>query len=122
MAAIEQQLMQHLRERSAAGAIRQVAARVRDVVDAVAHIAEVKGHPLAAGVNMDDVRLRLEFGVPTELTPLTREFGTQISRGQYLGLQQAGVANVDGLKSATSDLLAQIFGDSIPLAVQDITG
>jgi replicative superfamily II helicase len=64
MAEIERILLQHTRDSAAAGNIRQVAARTRDVIDAVIRIAIFNGRTVADDLDADDVGGSLSLDYP----------------------------------------------------------
>jgi replicative superfamily II helicase len=103
--AIEQALLQHTPENSAAGPIRQVAARTRDVIDVVANIATYYGKVLPADTSVDDLALQLELGIPSESLELARRCGNSLTRGDYLALLDAGyVTSADIVEAEEADL------------------
>ncbi len=59
IANIEAELMQHMRNTAAAGPIRSVSARTRDVIDAVATICRVRGYELADEGGLSNLGVRL---------------------------------------------------------------
>jgi helicase len=74
IATIEVAILQHMRESEAAGAIRGTAERTRDVLPAVAKIAELI-HPaatIARAPEIDELLRSLEYGVPASVLPLRR--------------------------------------------------
>jgi helicase len=95
MAEIEQELLQHTRDRSASGPIRGVASRTRDVIDAVCRIAEFSGRTVDAGALNQDIGVRLEIGLPAEIAELAQQIGAVLSRGEYLGLMSCGLTTGD---------------------------
>jgi hypothetical protein len=88
---IEQDLLQHTPENSAVGPIRQVSARTRDVIDAVANIALFYGKRFSDEDAIDDLALQLELGLPRQCVTIARKMGASLSRGDYLALLSAGV-------------------------------
>lgn len=106
--AIENFLMSHVRERSAAGPIRQVAARTRDVIDAVAEIAGFYGCPF--GGDSSDVGLQLEVGIPDEMMEIGRNQGARLTRGDYLALLRAGCTTWDTVDVIETDRLTALLG------------
>lgn len=120
LALIEQRLMQHMRDRSTAGPLRQIAARTRDVIDSVATIARVKGHPLADDLNVDDVTIRLEFGLPQDCLELAQILGGALTRAQYLALRGAGIVTGAAFASADSVQLAKIIDRPVRLLKEAI--
>jgi ATP-dependent DNA helicase len=95
MAEVEAILLQHTRDRAAAGNIRQVASRTRDVIDAVVQVGMFHGRAIAQSVDAGDIGIQLELGLPAELVPLAQRFGADLNRGEYLALLAAGITTVD---------------------------
>jgi len=112
MAQVERELLQHYRDNSAAGPIRAVSSRTRDVIDAVFRIAEFSGHGVATGTQVEDIGVRLEIGLPAQLTQLGQAAGSMISRGQYLALLTAGLDNPAPIVS-NPEAVARILGDDL---------
>lgn len=111
MAEIEQILMQHTRGNSAAGNIRQVASRTRDVIDAVVQVAVIQGRTVADNVTTDDLGLQLELGVPVAALELARALGAEVGRGDYLSLLTAGMTLPDQLRGLDVKALSDIVGE-----------
>ena len=105
---IEENLMQHCRDASAAGPVRQVASRSRDLIDAVATVALFR-----AGVDCmkmaDELSIRLEFGVPARLVPLAEVLGSELHRGQYLSLLRMGLADPAALLQSSDAMTGEIL-------------
>ncbi|HQZ35397.1 MAG TPA: helicase-related protein, partial [Ilumatobacteraceae bacterium] len=118
MAAIEQELLQHSRDRSASGPIRSVAARTRDVIDAVCRIAEFSGRSVDSGALNQEIGVRLEIGLPAEIAELAQLLGALLSRGEYLALLSSGLTTGDRLL-ADSLLVEQQLGPSQTQRVLD---
>ena len=112
LADIEARLLQHTPDRSAAGPIRQVAARTRDVIDVVANIATYYGKTLTDARAVDDLSLQLELGIPREALPLARSIGAQLTRGDYLALLRMGVVDWSSVASAEQEPLVSILGQA----------
>lgn len=112
MAQIERELLQHYRDNSASGPIRAVSTRTRDVIDAVCRIAEFSGHSVAGDAQSDDIGVRLEIGLPAELTSLGQAAGNLITRGQYLALQAAGLSSPKDVIEKP-DVTAHVLGPEI---------
>ncbi|MDQ6946130.1 MAG: hypothetical protein M3256_07615 [Actinomycetota bacterium] len=110
MSEIERILLQHTRDRAAAGHIRQVASRTRDVIEAVFQVASFHGRTVSEEATSDDLGLRLEIGLPAELVRLAQYVGTSLNRGQYLGLHEAGIREPPQLAEAGVDRLSPIVG------------
>ena len=112
LADIERILLQHTRDRAAAGNIRQVASRTRDVIDAVFQVATFNGRAILEGLSTDDLGLRLELGLPGELVPLAEILGAEINRGEYLALLGAGVTGSKQTVDLGVEGLARILGEA----------
>jgi replicative superfamily II helicase len=110
MANVEAELLQHTPESSAAGPIRQVAARTRDVIGVVANIANYYGKTLADESEVDDLLLQLELGVPRDVLPLASEIGGQLTRGDYLGLLNAGIIDWARVAATEDETLLRLVG------------
>lgn len=111
MVEIEQILLQHTRDSAAAGPVRQVAARTRDVIDAVMRIAVFNGRTLVEGMDADEIGVQLEFGLPRDMTTLAQLLGTELNRGEYLALLGAGITDPAQLMITPSEQLSQLIGE-----------
>jgi helicase len=120
MSSIEFDLMQHLRDRSAAGPIRAVAARTRDVIDAVAIICRFRGITLADETHIAQLGVRLEIGLPAELGALASELGPAITRVDYLNLLGHGLNTADQIRSLPDEQLDEILGDATASLVRQL--
>ena len=113
MAAVEAELMQHMRDNAAAGPIRAVAARTRDVIDAVATICCFRGYEVADDEALLHIGVRLEIGLPAEVGRLASAIGGRLSRAQYFSLAENGVATYEALANTSEDRLRELLGDSL---------
>lgn len=113
MSEIEQILLQHTRDRSAAGNIRQVAARTRDVIAPVVQVATLQGRSVVDGLNIQDLGLQLELGLPTEALLLAKLLGAEVGRGEYLALLNAGIADTGQLRAIEPAQLSSIVGEVV---------
>ena len=107
----ERQLMQHVQDNSAAGPIRNVASRTRDVLDAVTTVAVLRAGIECADV-ADDLAIRLEFGLPDAMVDLAKIYGTFLNRGQYLALHDAGLTDVAEIRAIDPSELERLIGPS----------
>lgn len=107
---IERELLQHTPENSAAGPIRQVASRTRDVIGIVANICNFYGKSLPDDETVDDLGLQLELGLPREALEIARVAGASLSRGDYLSLLDLGISTWADLDAATDEALAVAIG------------
>jgi helicase len=112
LANVEQELMQHLRDRSAAGPIRAVAGRTRDVIEAVATICRVRGVAFANDQDIDMLGIRLEIGLPKELAELGMLAGNTLTRANYLDLLDSGLSTPDGIRAADIEQLKTVIGET----------
>ena len=104
----ERELLQHVPERSASGAIRAIAGRTRDVLGAVSTVARVRANVDCSDI-ADVLAIQLEFGVPSEMVEAARTYGNQLSRGDYLALHRAGVLEPSAISSLAEDELAVLL-------------
>jgi helicase len=111
MASIELDLMQHMRDRSAAGPIRAVAARTRDVIDAVATICRVRGATFTDENRIAQMGVRLEIGLPAEIGTLASQLGTALARVGYLDLLNKGISTAEQISALSDEELGSIIGD-----------
>ena len=105
----EQQLLQHVPEDSASGAIRAIAARSRDVLDAVATVANLRANLDCAEI-ADELAIRLEFGVPAEMVAVAGAYGSDLTRGDYLALHRDGLRDLAAIEASPDDRLANLLG------------
>jgi helicase len=111
LANIEAELTQHMRDRSVAGPLRQVAARTRDVIDTVARIVQTRGLAVAPEALGGEISLRLELGLPQQLVELARILGPALTRGEYLSLLRAGLGTPSELERAGKEAVAALIGE-----------
>ena len=104
----EVHLLQHVRENSASGAIRTIAGRSRDVLDAVATVASLRAGLDCAEI-ADELAIRLEFGIPVEMVALADAYGAGLTRGDYLALHRAGLLDVGAIEASSDDDLAELL-------------
>ena len=104
----ERELLQHVPEDSASGAIRAIAARSRDVLDAVATVANLRASLDCAEV-ADELAIRLEFGVLAEMVAAAGVYGTSLTRGDYLPLHRVGLLDVAAIEASPDDDLAKLL-------------
>ncbi len=108
---IETQLMQHMRERVAAGAVNQVRSRTIDLLPVVVSVAEILRDVDLSDRNAD-LMIRLELGVPDDLLPLARVCRGLLTRADYLHLGEAGVVTPEALAATKlGDLAGQLGGN-----------
>lgn len=122
MSEIEQILLQHTRDRAAAGNIRGVASRTRDVIDAVVHVALLDGRTPQPELNSDDLGLQLELGLPTQLVPLARVVGNSLNRGDYLTLLGAGITEPGQVIGHGIENVTSLLGEDVATTEPDDRG
>lgn len=95
---MEEDLLQHMRNKDAAGSIRSAAGRTRDLLPVTGRVAAIlNGDNLELAKQVEDLMTRLELGVSQEHLSLARHFGNRLSRSDYLALHNAGVTDIDRL-------------------------
>ena len=114
----ERYLLQHVRENSASGAIRAIAGRTRDVLDAVATVASLRANLDCAEIS-DQLAIRLQFGVPTEMVALADTYGDNLTRGDYLALHRVGLLDTAAIEATADDDLAELL---TPAALAQVRG
>lgn len=101
----------------AAGAIRNVSARTRDLLPTVARVAELLHPGLDLGSVQRRLVVRLELGVPEQAVPLGLRAGGELSRADYLALLRAGLIDLEALRTAEDEaILPHIRDDQGKLA------
>jgi helicase len=102
----------------AAGPIRAVATRTRDLLPVVVRVVELL-HPGTDLTRMQSqLFVRLEIGIPVEAVDLAARAGAAISRADYLTLDRAGLIDIDAIRAAADqDLLKCVGGSPAKLKV-----
>lgn len=103
---VEQHLMQHNLGNEAAGAIRAVASRTRDLIPAVMRAFAFLHPNVATGDLAERTMVRLELGIPAELVELGMVLGAELARPQYLSLLDNGITNSDEVEASDAGSLA----------------
>ncbi len=114
---LETSLLRHLPGENAAGSIRAVAERTRDLIPAVARIAELLkgGHSFASAV--DALSARLEIGASARTVPLARIAYRRLDRADYLALERAKLSSPEAIVAATDDNLLSIVRTPLKVMV-----
>jgi helicase len=108
---IERILMQFDRNQAAAGPLNGVVNRMLDILPTVIRVAEVL-HDADLSERESQLMLRLQFGLPAALVPIATALGSDLNRGQYLGLHGAGLTTAAAIKHAEPEqLLSIVAGD-----------
>jgi replicative superfamily II helicase len=112
---IEQSLLRHLPAENAAGPIRAVAERTRDLIPVVARVGEILiGKSL--GSLIDNLVVRLELGIPAGAVPLGQILHRFLERADYLALARANLLTPEAIKAASEEELLDVI--SAPAKVQ----
>ena len=114
----ERYLLQHVQENSASGDIRAIAGRSRDVLDAVATVASLRAGIDCAEIS-DELAIRLQFGVPTEMAALADTYGDSLTRGDYLALHRVDFLDTAAIEATSDDDLAELL---TPAALAQVRG
>jgi len=111
---IEASLLVHLPGENAAGPIRAVAERTRDLIGVVARVSGLvssdRAEPQADTVSLGT---RLELGLPREILWLATIAKRSLERGDYLSLQRAGLSTVDELDRVDDARLMSILRSAV---------
>ncbi len=106
---IEANLMQHTRERIAAGAINQVVSRTSDLLPVVFSAIEIL-RAIDLSDRQADLMLRLDLGIPLDVLPLARICRDLLTRADYLRIRAAGIFEPDALSEASLDEVEALVG------------
>jgi helicase len=114
--AIEKSLLQHLRDDNAAGPIRSVADRTRDLLGVVARVAEILTPSTPATVEalssvVDSGVLQLELGVPGPLVWLAKDLKRLLARGDYLALARRDLTSPEAIRSTDVSVMLKLLRD-----------
>jgi helicase len=114
---LEASLLQHLPADNAAGPIRSVADRTRDLVGIVAKVGQIlnPGKPEESSrvaQLSDDLAVQLELGVPVDMVWLAMETKRLLSRGEYLALFRSGVREASQLTAMDPATLEGLVPDA----------
>lgn len=110
LARVEQHLMQHQLGDGAAGPIRAVADRTRDLIPAVVRVFAFLHPEIAVGTVAERTMVRLELGLPVELVELGTLLGATLTRAQYLTLLERGLTTPDQFGPVQPATLADYLG------------
>jgi hypothetical protein len=115
---LERHLTQPQREDGGvAGAVRQAAARTRDMLPTVVQVAEFLHPQLDLGGLAERTAIRLELGIPADLVELGELLGGELSRAQYLVLLHAGLGDPASIDQGTPEDLLACLGDKDRVAL-----
>jgi helicase len=108
---LEQSLLIHLPGDNAAGPIRAVAERTRDLIGVVARIgALVSVDSAVPQADIAGLGTRLELGIPREVLWLAKVVKRGLERGDYLGLHRAGLSTLEALDRIDDARLVSVLG------------
>jgi hypothetical protein len=108
---IEMQLMQHMLDNVAAGAVNQVRSRTVDLLPVVISVAEIL-RDVDLADQQAELMLRLDLGIPRDLVGLARLCRGRLMRAEYLRLRAAGLGTLDELSNTKAHHLAEHLGGS----------
>ncbi|MBL8792391.1 MAG: DEAD/DEAH box helicase [Planctomycetia bacterium] len=113
MADIERALTQHGgKNDGAAGPVRAVASRTRDLLPAVGRVAAFLHPETALADRVARLLVRLELGVAGDAVAIARHTGVRLTRGDYQDLVKAGLTTAAAIDAAGEEvLLACVGGD-----------
>jgi len=107
---IERHLMRHQLGDGAAGAVRAVADRTRDLIPAVARVYTFLHPDTPLGDITERTMTRLELGLPVELVELGLIFGAALTRAQYLRLFERSITTPGQFEATKNTILVDDLG------------
>src|SRR5581483_6509006 len=111
MSQIEASLLRHLPEENAAGPIRGVAERTRDLLEPVLKIAEaLSGETIELQDKIDNLDVRLELGIAKDMVWPAAETGVSLNRRDYRLLLQHNISSLAALPEKSDGELIQLLG------------
>ena len=105
---LEASLLRHLPGENAAGPIRAVAERTRDLIPVVTRIAELLRSRDSFAPMVDELLVRLELGITASMVPLARVVHRRLDRADYLALERANLSSPEAITAVTDDALLSI--------------
>ena len=119
---VEQHLMQHLQDNEAAGAVRGVASRTRDLIPAVVRVFTFLHPDIPVDSVSERTMVRLELGIPVELVELGTVLGGTLTRAHYLSLLEQDLTTPDQFTAADAVTMAAHLGvtESRAAELQDV--
>lgn len=118
LATAEKHLMQHQLGDGAAGAVRAVADRTRDLVPAVAQVFAFLHPEVPIGDIAERTMVRLELGIPAELAEMGMALGSALTRARYQDLLKRGIISLEQFERQESSELAGTLGVSKKRAIE----
>lgn len=89
----------------AAGPIKNLKSRTVDLLPTTVRVAELLYPGLDLTDRLNRLLVRLEIGLPPAIVGLAAEVGSRLTRGDYLRLIRAGMANIEALKTAPDEII-----------------
>lgn len=118
LAEMEKTMTRHGPRGGAAGPIRAVSSRARDMLPVVTRVAELLHQDLDLSDRQTRLMARLEVGLPSDAADLAIYLGGRIARGDHLRLLGAGLGNIEAVEEAKdADLLELLGGDERKLQI-----
>jgi len=102
-------LMRHHRDNAVAGAVQTTVNRTIDLLPTTLRVLELVHDGDLAELEAD-LLLRLQLGIPSEVTELGILWGDGLSRAQYLALRDADLASPAAVATADAELVGAILG------------
>lgn len=96
----------------AAGAIRSVTSRTRDVLSVTARVAEILHPALGLGERIRRLIARLEIGVPNDAADLAIISGNRLARSDYQRLLKSGLCSIESIEASSDNDLRACLEDS----------
>ncbi|MEU1499649.1 DEAD/DEAH box helicase [Streptomyces sp. NPDC005732] len=110
LAVVERHLMQHQRGEGAAGPVRAIANRTRDLIPVVVRVFSFLHPEITIGDVPERTMVRLELGLPVDLVELGTILGTALTRAQYLSLSECSLASSEQFETASVTALGGCLG------------
>lgn len=112
LADMEKAMTRHGPPGGAAGPIRAVSSRARDMLPVVTRVAELLNEDLDLSDRQTRLMARLEVGLPSDAADLAVHLGGRIARGDYLRLLGADLISIEAVEATKdADLLELLGGD-----------
>ena len=112
LASIESDLLQHCIVKDAAGSIRSIASRTRDIIPATVQVAKIKLHNQKIDLSntLDELLIKLELGISTSMVGIAKILGNQITRSDYMSLKNSDIVTLEKLSELDERKLSSILG------------
>jgi hypothetical protein len=110
---LEASILIHMPGDNAAGPIRSVAERTRDLIAVVARIGTLVSAEkrIDLATEVDELNARIEIGLPKQMVPLAKRIKRGLDRGDYLRLQRAKLTDPQDIMAAEDSILATLLNN-----------